>query len=251
MQSKKYICWFSCGATSAIAAKLAVKKYKDKDLLIVYCDTRSEHPDNMRFLKDVESWINYPIQIIGSKKYNDIWDVFHKSRYLVGVKGARCTSVLKKRIRQELEKTFCPDFQIFGFDYGEENRADRFRKNNPEINLLTPIIDEKLDKETCLGLLAKNNIDIPTMYKLGFNNANCIGCPKGQGAYWNKIRECFPETFKKMALLERELNVAINKTYAGDGKRKRLFLDEMPEDFGRDSKMLNISCDLLCGMIDI
>ena len=40
------------------------------------------------------------------------------------------------------------------------------------------------------------------MYKLGYNNNNCIGCVKGGQAYWNKIRIDFPETFNKMAKLE-------------------------------------------------
>lgn len=45
--------WFSCGAASAVAAKLAVQKY-GAACEVVYCDTLStEHPDNGRFLTDV------------------------------------------------------------------------------------------------------------------------------------------------------------------------------------------------------
>jgi hypothetical protein len=42
------------------------------------------------------------------------------------------------------------------------------------------------------------------------------------------------------------MNVAINKTYAGDGKRKKLFLDELPQDAGRGIKEPNIECGVLC-----
>jgi len=41
----KVIAWFSCGAASAIAAKLAIKKY-GYIVEVVYMDTGSEHSDN-------------------------------------------------------------------------------------------------------------------------------------------------------------------------------------------------------------
>lgn len=48
--------WFSCGAASANAAKIAVQKYPDCEVL--YCDTfKYEHPDNRRFFVDIEKWI--------------------------------------------------------------------------------------------------------------------------------------------------------------------------------------------------
>ena len=46
--------------------------------------------------------------------------------------------------------------------------------------------------------------------------------------------------------MERNLNAAICKTYAGDGKRKRVFLDELPPDAGRYED-LDITCGLFCG----
>ena len=49
------VVWFSCGAASAIAAKYAVKKYENCE--VVYCDTGGEHPSNKQFLKDIEKWI--------------------------------------------------------------------------------------------------------------------------------------------------------------------------------------------------
>jgi hypothetical protein len=84
------------------------------------------------------------------------------------------------------------------------------------------------------------------MYKLGYNNNNCIGCVKGQAGYWNKIRVDFPDAFDRMAKMERKLNVAINKTYAGDGKRKRIFLDELDPSAGRNVPMPEIDCGVLC-----
>ena len=84
------------------------------------------------------------------------------------------------------------------------------------------------------------------MYKLGYKNNNCIGCVKGQSGYWNKIRKDFPEVFARMAKVERSLNVAINKSYAGDGLRKRVFLDELDPKAGRYKSEPSLGCGVLC-----
>jgi len=62
-----------------------------------------------------------------------------------------------------------------------------------------------LTKEMCAGLLLKNGIELPEMYKLGYSNNNCIGCVKGGKGYWNKIKTDFPPVFKRMAELERKV----------------------------------------------
>jgi PP-loop superfamily ATP-utilizing enzyme len=60
----RVIVWFSCGAASACAAKLAVEKY-GLSCEVVYCNTMpSEHPDNFRFFSDVQQWIGKPIKVI-------------------------------------------------------------------------------------------------------------------------------------------------------------------------------------------
>ena len=241
----RVVVWFSCGATSAVAAKLTVAEYRGRlPVHLVYCDPGSEHPDNMRFLRDVEAWVGQPVEILRSEKYRDTWQVFEERRYLSGVKGALCTYEMKKRLRQQYED-LTTDIQVFGFDAGEMGRAATFRKNNPEVDLRTPLIDRGLTKPDCLAVLQRAGIELPAMYRLGFSNANCIGCPKGQMGYWNKIRRVFPETFNRMAKLERELDAAICKTYAGDGERKRVFLDELDPGAGRDDEPMP-ECSLLC-----
>jgi hypothetical protein len=42
----RIVVWFSCGAASACAAKLAVDKYGHENTHVVYCNTLiTEHPD--------------------------------------------------------------------------------------------------------------------------------------------------------------------------------------------------------------
>jgi hypothetical protein len=247
----RIVVWFSCGAASAVAAKLAVKKYGTR-CVVAYCDTSSsEHPDNLRFLKDVEKWIDTSILKVKNEDFEDIYDVFDKTGYLVGVGGARCTTELKKKVRREFEQP--SDVHVFGYTHEEgttigqdgKTRCERFEGNNPELTVEWILVDNGLTKDDCLGLLWKQGIELPEMYKLGYRNNNCIGCVKGGQGYWNKIRVDFPEVFNKMATQERKMDVSINKVYI-NGKRTRLFLDEMPDDVGNYDGEPDISCGITC-----
>ena len=240
----RVLVWFSCGAASAVAAKLAVDKYGDQ-CEVLYCDTLAyEHPDNPRFMADVAAWIGKDIKLLKSEKYSDIFDVFTRTGWLIGVGGARCTTELKKNVRKAYQRP--DDLQVFGLTADEQKRIDRFEDENPDTNVEWILLDNNIHKNDCYRMLQEAGIDLPMMYKLGYNNNNCIGCVKGQAGYWNKIRVDFPDAFDRMAKMERKLNVAINKTYAGDGKRKRIFLDELDPSAGRNVPMPEIDCGVLC-----
>lgn len=54
--------WFSCGAASAVAAKMTIDKYgKDYRVFVVNNPIKEDDGDNVRFKKDVEQWIGQPI----------------------------------------------------------------------------------------------------------------------------------------------------------------------------------------------
>lgn len=245
----RIVCWWSAGVTSAVAAKLTIDKFKDsgKEIVIAYCDTGGEHDDNYRFLADCEKWYGQKIKILKNKNYNDIWHVFEKNRYLAGVKGARCTTEMKKNVRREFENLET-DLQVFGFDFNEKKRVERFTANNFEVRLYLPLFEHMYVKQNCINIVNEAGIKLPAMYLLGYKNNNCIGCVKGQMGYWNKIRIDFPEVFERMATLEQEIGAALCKTYAGDGKRKRVFLKDLPKDAGRyNSEIETMKCGLVCG----
>jgi 3'-phosphoadenosine 5'-phosphosulfate sulfotransferase (PAPS reductase)/FAD synthetase len=233
---------FSCGAASAVATKLAIKKYGDA-VEIYYNDTGSEHPDNTRFLQSCEVWFQRKINILRSDKYENIWDVFEKRKFLSSPAGAPCTSELK-RIPGEAVWTL-GDVEIFGYTADEMHRVDRFRANNNERIIECPLIDQNLTKEDCLGMLDREGIRLPTMYSLGFRNNNCIGCVKAQSIdYWKRVRKHFPDHFKRMAKIERELGHAINRV-TQKGERIKVFLDEI-EDGDPKGADPNIQCGLFC-----
>ena len=239
----RIISWFSCGAASAVATKLAIAESKSP-VEIVYCHVREEHSDNMRFKNDCEKWFGQEIKVIRNEKYNgSIYEVFEKTKYLVGIAGAPCTRLLKKEMRKAYERP--GDRQVFGYTVEEQDRVDRFIDANNDVDLWSILIEKGLTKQDCLAILQRANIELPEMYKLGYQNNNCIGCVKGGAGYWNKIRVDFPEQFNRMAAMEKKIGAKILKI--GD---ERIWLENLPKDVGDYPKEQAIECGIFCHMAE-
>lgn len=234
------IAWWSAGVTSAVATKLAIEEHGIDNVMPIYFAIDSVHPDNARFFDQCQEW--YGKEIIVERappKYLDQFDVIKKDKYVNGPAGARCTLILKKRVRQRLEKELTYDGQVFGFEYTKKeiNRAIRFQEQYPDAKPLYPLIENKMTKPECLHYLEDKGIARPAMYHLGYGNNNCIGCVKGGMGYWNKIRVDFPDTFAKMAETEREV---------GNSCIRGKFLDELDPNAGRELKTIMPDCGNFC-----
>lgn len=228
------VAWFSCGAASAVAAKLALQE--NPEAVIARCVIGNEHPDNWRFARDVARWLDRPIVELASPRYPDAWAVWEQRRFLNGPHGALCTVELKKKVRQRFEQD--GDIQIFGFTSEETSRASVFQANNFEIESRFPLIERGITKGECFEILKGVGIELPAMYRLGYANANCVGCVKGGMGYWNKIRVDFPEVFERMAGLEETLSATvINGTT----------LRDLDPQAGRHTDLQLPECGLFCG----
>jgi hypothetical protein len=237
MKSSIEVAWWSAGITSAVACKLALKT--NPNLRIVYIGIIDAHSDNARFKLDCEKWYGKKIETIKSKKYLSVSEVIQDTGYVNGSGGARCTLELKKEVRINYQNKNDITAQYFGFEYNKKqiNRAVRFYDKYKEINPIFPLIEEKIDKDECAGILLTAGIALPTMYTLGYDNNNCIGCVKGGKYYWNKIRKDFPEVFNQRSQDERE---------AGHSCIKGVFLDELNPKAGRKNKGVMPECGAFC-----
>ena len=231
------VSWYSGGVTSTIATLRAIERWGD--VRIVFFETGSHHPDNERFFADCERLFERSIESIQHRGFNDVFDLFVKEKFINSPYGARCTLLMKKRMRQDWEKENGFTHQVFGFesDLREISRAQRFLRDYPYTNAVFPLIEEGTTKEDCISELESYGIELPAMYRLGYSNNNCVGCVKGGMGYWNKIRIDFPEVFDRMAQVERIVGAsAINGVY----------LDELDPTRGRMSKPLVQSCGIFC-----
>lgn len=233
LSDSRIVCQFSCGAASAVAAKLALAEYgSTHDVQILNAFLANEHPDNRRFATDCEAWFGQPITVLHDEKYGaDALEVFRRERYMKGRNGAPCTKLLKRRL---LDSWKLPgDVMVLGFTAEEADRLEDFRERNPGRPAIAPLIDRGLGKDDCKAIVLRAGIEIPLMYRMGYENANCIGCVKGGEGYFRAIREDFPEQFEALCVIQdslgpgsylfrnRETNVRFSLRELGDGPVRR------------------------------
>jgi len=179
--SERIVCWFSCGVASAVATKLAIVNNAGKvPLVIARCIVREEHPDNERFANDCEAWFGQPIiNLINEEFDGSVYKVIAKTGVTATVSGfAPCTNKLKKDLRIAFQKP--DDVHVFGYTLEEADRLDRFIDAN-NVKVWSVLIEAQLTHDDCLALVQKQGIELPVMYKLGFEHNNCIGCSKANG----------------------------------------------------------------------
>jgi hypothetical protein len=63
--------------------------------------------------------------------------------------------------------------------------------------------------------------------------------------YWNKIRKDFPDVFDDVAKIEREAGATCLLDTV-DGKRVKLYLDELDPERGRNQPPITSECGVVC-----
>lgn len=237
----KTICQFSCGAASAVATKLILSEGL-ADVWILNAFLKEEHEDNRRFLSDCERWFGQPITVLRDEKYGaSAREVFRRRRYLKGARGAPCSAVLKRELLASV--VTLDDTIVLGFTAEEQDRMDLFIDAN-NVKVRAPLIERGLTKDDCLAMIERAGIELPLMYLLGFNNANCIGCVKGGEGYWNRIRTHFPRDFEEMAAIQEAIGPGAN-LFRNRVTGERFSLRELDPKAGRHNEPMP-SCSFFC-----
>ncbi len=239
---------FSCGATSAVATWMALHRYPREKVVIVNAYIKEEHKDNRRFLHDCEKWFNHPITVLVNEAYNgSTHEVWRRGRFIKGREGAPCS----KRLKRDLLDSFSMpgDIHIIGYDLEEQDRFDRFVDANNGMRVVCPLIEECLTKPDCLAIVQRAGIELPEMYKLGFHNANCIGCPKGGLGYWNKIKQHFPQQFYQIADIQESIGPGAN-FLRNNTTGERISLRELTPDQGNFGTELEVECSYFCELVE-
>lgn len=242
---KTIVVWFSCGAASAVAAKRTVERYGGSNTIrVVNNPIREEHHDNNRFLRDVGDWLGVEIEFALNSKYpsascEDVWEA---RKYMSGVAGAPCTLELKRTARHEWESRNPHDYIVLGFTADEEKRHNRFVLTE-RCDVLPVLIEDGISKADCYQIVSDAGLRLPEIYRLGFPNANCIGCVKATSpTYWNHVRSTFPDVFRQRSDMSRRIGARLARH-----KGERIFLDELPPTAkGRPMKTMDLECGLFC-----
>ena len=237
--------WFSCGAASAVAAKLTLERFGDThDVRIVNNPVAEEDEDNRRFARDVQDWLGVTIETAVNSKFPNASaaEVWRHEKFMSGPEGAPCTKFLKKHARQQWELINKPDFHVLGFTAEERGRHARFVLTERE-NVSPVLIDAGLTKGNCYQRLLRDGISPPRVYGMGYPNANCIGCVKATSpTYWNHVRKCHPNVFEERTVQSREIGAKLVRV-----RGERIFLDQLKvTDVGRPMKNLDFDCGIFC-----
>lgn len=240
----RIVCNFSCGAASAVATKLALADAPGRNVEIVNVFVQEEHPDNRRFLSDCEVWFGRPITVLRDERFGaSTLEVFRRGRYMKGLAGAPCSRALKREVMERFQRP--GDVVVLGFTAEEEGRFDRYLDANNGAKAVAPLIERGLMKADCLAIIERAGIVLPAMYRMGYQNANCIGCVKGGEGYWNKIRKDFPAEFEAIASIQEAIGPGAY-LFRDRSTGRRYSLRELPPDKGRYQDEPDISCGLFC-----
>ena len=251
----KWLCRFSCGAASAVATKLTLSAHpSDVEILNVFI--KEEHEDNRRFLEDCARWFRHDITVLKDRKYGASTDeIWRRKRFMVGMRNAPCSVHLKHDLLDEIAESFAEQSEtthVFGFTSDEEERFVRFQVNHPEWKCEAPLIAQHLDKSDCLAMIERAGIVLPITYRMGYDNANCIGCPKGGQNYHQAIREDFPERHQQLIAIQREIGPGsyFLRFRSGPRKNERMPLWELPPGRGNMADEPSFSCSFFCEMAE-
>ena len=243
----RFVCNFSCGAASAVATKITLAE--QQDVLIVNAYIVEEDEDNRRFAADCERWFEHPITILRDEKYGaSTLEVWRQKQYIKGRNGAPCSKALKRDVLAGSSMPLMGDVTVIGYTVEEEDRAERLQDLYPQERFSFILIEKGLTKKDCLAMVDRAGILLPLTYRLGFDNGNCIGCPKGGINYWQHVRHHFPQRFVQIGNLQQEIGPGSYFLQFRSGPRKgeRMSLAELPEGRGNMADEPNFSCSHLC-----
>lgn len=246
IQTPTIAVWFSCGAPSAIAIRETFRRYGNSHIIrVVNNQVAEEDPDNRRFLRDVEHWLNIEIEDVFHPSYpnRSAVEIWEKRKFMSGHKGAPCTMLLKREARAIWMRENKIDWHVFGFTAEERKRHDDYVLTEMS-NVLPVLIEAGLTREDCFEEVRKAGLELPSVYSRGYPNANCIGCVKATSpTYWNHVRKDSPEVFKARADQSRQIGAKLVRH-----KGSRIYLDELPPDAkGRSLKSMKMpDCGVLC-----
>ena len=188
----------SSGLGSAYAWKLLCDRYGPENVTGVFTDVNGEHPDNYRFLAEVQ----YQLGSRLVKLTNDgktIWDVMIEQRFLANTRVDLCSRILKRESFQNWLVTHAEPAETviyLGIDWTEVHRLDRARPVWAENGwtISAPMCEPPYpDRMVAQSWLDSEGIRRPALYDMGFGHANC-----GGGCVKAGVRQ-----FKKLLLVDR------------------------------------------------
>ena len=211
----KHIVQFSGGAASAYVAWLVVQEFCKENTILLFHDTKAEHPDAERFRKQVSEFIGVPITEVSDGR--DLWEVIKDNHCLPSSFIPFCTRVLK----QEPAEAFYKEFDEQGIEYMLYNGLGP--EEWPRVQ--RSIVRGEVAGRTVRCLLAERQISnvevkkiirdewkicLPEPY-MHLKHNNCIPCFKAGKGHFYKVWQNYPLEFAKAVQMEELIGHTVFK----------------------------------------
>jgi hypothetical protein len=226
ISTRRIVVGFSGGVSSAWCAGWALRTFPREEVVLLFHDTKEEHPDTYRFIREMAAALDMPITERSDGR--SVTEVFHDEGFLGNNQNAMCSRILKvevgDRYFEELRSQGMTEIvKVLGFSAREVERVQRAhaRASKYEYGLRLPIVEERINKQACADWCIALGVRPSAMYE-HFDHANCRGCVKGGLAYWMKVREVYPDVFKLRVEQEAEFGHGILR---GGGREHHLLKD--------------------------
>lgn len=205
---------FSGGVGSWACAKRVAAQHGTERLTLLFADTKVEHPDTYRFLREAAANVGGTLVEIADGR--TIWEVFRDVRYLGNSRVDPCSRILKRDLCDAwLAQHFTPEnvTVYVGIDWSESHRYETIRERKKPWVYEAPLCAAPyLTKDQMNDWAEREGLRKQELYRLGMPHANCGGgCVKmGIGGFARLLRA------DREQYLEWERNEASLRDLLGD-----------------------------------
>lgn len=204
---------FSGGVSSAWCAGWALRNFPSDEVVLLWHDTKEEHPDTYRFLREMAAALAKPV--VERSDGRSVTQLFRDEGYLGNGQNTFCSRILKAeqgdKFVAELRAAGATEIiKVIGYSTNEPARVQRMVGKCAAAGVIPrfPLIEENVSKQTTVDWCIAQGVQPSAMYCWS-EHANCVGCVKGGRAYWLKVAKHAPEIFEQRAQLEEEFGHSI------------------------------------------
>lgn len=212
-----HVVQYSGGIGSWAAAQRVVREHGPAGVCLLFADTRVEHPDLYRFLRETAARMRLPLYEVADGRTP--FEVFADVHFLGNSRLAPCSHHLKQKpCRAWLDNNTSPNDTVLyvGIDWSEERRTPAIVKGWQPWPVKFPMTAEpKLTKADMLAWCRAEGIRPPRLYELGFSHNNCsAACVRAGQKQWRLLLEKDRDWFLYNEYLEEELRRKWDKDVA-------------------------------------
>lgn len=207
-QNINHVVSFSGGVGSWMAAKRVAEKHGTERLHLLFTDTKIEDEDLYRFLYEAAENVGGTLHIIEDGR--DPFQVFKDVRLMGNSQKDPCSRILKRELADKwIAENFTPEtVRVYlGIDWTESHRYETTAKLKKPWQYFAPLCEKPyITKNDIFRILKDEGIEIPRLYKMGFQHNNCGGfCIKAGQAQFQKLWLEMPERYAEIEKQEESV----------------------------------------------